>query len=816
MKRSLTLLLGIVAFVPAYFGQVTGFALTGLSLSPNTVLVSCDQEVNIGFSAVTPATNSTVSYDLPYTILGNNFNGFQFQAVVDWGDGSNTLSGGGTSTTGTNISMNPPLSHLYSAPGSYVITTSIYNPANQTYVFDSLYYTVGSCTYQAYAAVGLDCNNDGTIEQNLQNVPFQLIGSNGQVYQNNNQTSGMLQFTNLAPGTYNLQIDPSWLAASGYIVSSSFPSGPITLPNPGVTTYMFTLICNQGAVQLCVGGTVFCDANNNGIFDSNEATLNNVPVVVNGITTYSNANGQYNISFAGVANQYYPIQINPNYLANTNNSISSSAPDSVLAYPCVIGAPPIATNIPFNCISPSTVFCYGGYVFCDDNGNGVFDANESPIAFAPVILYTQNSTSNSVTVYTDSLGYFSYCGSFANTSNVIMAQVSSTWLAYNGIATSPIITLLGSNNGQMNYGLIAINCGGQATTCADMWTTVTPWIGYYQGSTAYIKLNWGNYGPQAANNYTLTLTYPAGVTLNTSSIQNSGYTISGNTITWNLNNASTFFSTYDVITFQVPSGLASGTQHIFSSTINPTGSNTDCAQFNNQGSLLQIVGNSYDPNDKTAATSYNFEGSVFPPDYLDYTIIDPLTYTIRFQNTGTAPAQNIYIIDTLSPNLDINTFTLLESTHPIQVINLGNGVFRFEFNQIWLPDSSTNEPASHGHFTYSIIESASNQFGTEIDNTAYIYFDWNDPIITNTTHHVNSQLESVQELNGALKIHPNPSNKYIDLSLESPNEVLIKDINGKTVFHELVFPNQIIDIEHLKNGIYFIESDNKYGKLIKN
>ena len=176
---------------------------------------------------------------------------------------------------------------------------------------------------------------------------------------------------------------------------------------------------------------------------------------------------------------------------------------------------------------------------------------------------------------------------------------------------------------------------------------------------------------------------------------------------------------------------------------------------------------------------------------------------------------HIYIIDTLSPNLDLNTFTLLESTHPIQVVNLGNGIFRFEFNQIWLPDSLTNEPASHGHFTYRIIESASNQFGSVIDNTAYIYFDWNDPIITNTTHHVNSQIENVHELTSPLQIHPNPATKHIELGLESPEVVLIKDINGKTVYQELVAPNQYIDIEHLKNGIYFIESKNKFGKLIK-
>ncbi len=815
MKHFTILILSFISFIQLSFAQVTGFALTNLVLPPNFNAVSCDQTVNIGFSALSPAPNATYNFDLPYVIQGNNFSGFQFQSVVNWGDGStNSTAGGGTSTTATNIVMNPPLSHSYNAPGTYQIITTVYNPANQTFAIDTVAYTVGYCSYQVYAFVGLDCDNNGTVEQNIQNVPFQLIGTNGLLYQDSSQNT-MLLFTNILPGTYTLQIDPQWLAANGYQVQSSFPGGAITIPNPGVTTSYFTLICNQGQTQLCVGGSVFCDANSNGIQDSNESTVANAPVQVNGFTAYTNANGQYTLSYVGNTNQAYGIQVSPNWIANSTYTVPANAPDSVVANPCSLGTTPVQVNIPLSCTNQSSSNCYGGYVFCDANNNGVMNAGEQPLTFAPVQLFVSPNATTSVTVYTDSTGYFEYCGPFVGTSNVVLAQVSPTWLIYNGYtALTSYVTLMGTASGQIINGSIPVNCGGTTTTCTDLWTTVTPWIGYFQNSTAYIKLNWGSYGPGVAGAYTLTMTYPAGVSPILSSIQNSNYTISGNTISWNLNSASTNFTNYDVILFSVPGGLINGAQHFYTSTITPTGSITDCGTYNNNGSLLQILGNSYDPNDKNASTDYMNEN--YPLGYLDAFVDDALTYTIRFQNTGTAPAQNVYIIDTLSTLLDWTSFTLIEASHPMQVVNLGNGIMRFEFNQIWLPDSTTNEPQSHGHLTYRITELPTNAIMSVIENTAYIFFDWNDAIVTNTTFHQNMWLDNITELESALRIYPNPAQTEIQLDLMVQSVVQIEDLNGKIVYNQVILPGEKINIEYLKPGIYFVETNQQRTKLIKN
>ena len=241
---------------------------------------------------------------------------------------------------------------------------------------------------------------------------------------------------------------------------------------------------------------------------------------------------------------------------------------------------------------------------------------------------------------------------------------------------------------------------------------------------------------------------------------------------------------------------------------------SDCGTYNNNGSLLQILGNAYDPNDKNASTVYMNDN--YPLGYLDEFIDDAITYTIRFQNTGTAPAQNVYIIDTLSTLLDWTSFTLIEASHPMQLVNLGNGIMRFEFNQIWLPDSTTNEPQSHGHLTYRITELPTNAIMSVIENTAYIFFDWNDAIVTNTTFHQNMWLDNITELESALRIYPNPAQTEIQLDLMVQSVVQIEDLNGKIVYNQVILPGEKINIEYLKPGIYFVETNQQRTKLIKN
>lgn len=152
----------------------------------------------------------------------------------------------------------------------------------------------------------------------------------------------------------------------------------------------------------------------------------------------------------------------------------------------------------------------------------------------------------------------------------------------------------------------------------------------------------------------------------------------------------------------------------------------------------------------------------------------------------------------------------------MQVVDLGNGIMRFEFNQIWLPDSTTNEPESHGHLSYRINEIPTNAIMSIIENTAYIYFDWNEAIVTNTTFHQNMWIDGIDELKNQLEIRPNPAQTTIQIELTHPQNVKILNLNGQILMDQEIFPGEHMDIQYLKPGLYMVQTEGKCSKFIKN
>lgn len=136
----------------------------------------------------------------------------------------------------------------------------------------------------------------------------------------------------------------------------------------------------------------------------------------------------------------------------------------------------------------------------------------------------------------------------------------------------------------------------------------------------------------------------------------------------------------------------------------------------------------FDPNDKSASPLGVGPFREVPAD-------TTLSYLIRFQNTGTDTAFNVVLIDTLSPNLDLSTLRPGSSSHPYKWEIYEQGILRFTFNDILLPDSTTNEVASHGFIAYEIQPRTGILPGQVIENKAGIIFDFNAPIITNTVIH---------------------------------------------------------------------------------
>ncbi|MBP7535161.1 MAG: T9SS type A sorting domain-containing protein, partial [Chitinophagales bacterium] len=216
-------------------------------------------------------------------------------------------------------------------------------------------------------------------------------------------------------------------------------------------------------------------------------------------------------------------------------------------------------------------------------------------------------------------------------------------------------------------------------------------------------------------------------------------------------------------------------------------------------------------------------------------------YQIRFQNTGSASALKVVVVDTLPAQLDPATLQLGASSHNYNLsIDGYNGrlMLIFTFNGINLPDSSSNLLGSQGFLKFKIAAKADVPLETTISNNAYIYFDYNEPVITNnawvTIHYfkiddpiavtVTPTATPVISIPNDFKLYPNPSKQHslLDLGKTYENiQVKIETINGQVVYNQqFLQKNQVLlNAEQLDAGIYFVriitQNQNAVLKWIK-
>jgi uncharacterized repeat protein (TIGR01451 family) len=239
---------------------------------------------------------------------------------------------------------------------------------------------------------------------------------------------------------------------------------------------------------------------------------------------------------------------------------------------------------------------------------------------------------------------------------------------------------------------------------------------------------------------------------------------------------------------------------------------TDIDTTNNVYDYCYNVVNSYDPNEKEV-----YPSSVLPG-YNDW-----FTYTVHFQNTGTAPAFNIRLRDTLDSNLDYSSFEFLGASHTAKTNLIGN-VLSVRFENIMLPDSTTDHDGSMGYYQYRVKPLQNLPLGSNIKNTAYIYFDYNPAIVTNTTESKYEVLTSgpTQPLlrGGEIQLYPNPTHNSVTItSKENINNFAMMDLLGNevVVIKNTTTMNKLnVNLEGIPRGIYICKVNGKLaGKVVK-
>lgn len=239
----------------------------------------------------------------------------------------------------------------------------------------------------------------------------------------------------------------------------------------------------------------------------------------------------------------------------------------------------------------------------------------------------------------------------------------------------------------------------------------------------------------------------------------------------------------------------------YTATINPIA--IDETPTDNVFILNQTVVNSYDPNDKIC-----LEGETINPSMIG----DYVHYQIRFENTGTFPAQNVVVKDMIdTTKFDIATLQMVNTSHSCYTRITGNKV-EFIFENINLPfDDATND----GYVVFKIKTKPTLTVNSTISNTAEIYFDYNFPIVTNTATSTYQVLANQDfDFASEFSLYPNPVKNLLSINAKKGLEVQSLEIYN--TFGQLVIakPNfeQIIDVSVLPSGTYFIKASTEKGR----
>lgn len=509
---------------------------------------------------------------------------------------------------------------------------------------------------------------------------------------------------------------------------------------------------------------------------------------------------------------------NPWYVSIPGININPYVPDYVLTGGvAVFGGPPVkficgpdtVYGVLGNYVFPVPDACiYGnisGKVYIDYNNDCAFNGSDVPVVGAQVLA---TATLNSPTIGATTNGYNS------GTNGEYFLQIQESWMTHYDVYIPPNLLFIfpasACNPGTFQFTTLPqanIDFALQCTNNVDVQCysgapmSVRPLIPF--ALQPYVS----NTGCDTASGV-LQLILDNRVTYNAALSSNPATSVNGDTLFWNYSNLNSlsngaYWNSFFAGVHLTPVGTVNiGDTLCFS--ISSTAPAADVNTGNNSYSFCIPVVNSFDPNEKEVTPK-----GIGPQGFIPASSQE-MTYTIHFQNTGNAPALNISITDTLDSDLLPSSFRILGASHSCTPQWIAPNVIRFDFYNINLPDSNANEAMSHGYVRYSIEHAAVLSPGTTIENTAYIYFDSNAPIVTNTVLNTIESPAGVAEqyADEPVVFYPNPGKGWLHAISNDHawNHITVYNVLGAVVFEsDLEVNSNPFDLTHLNDGMYIVK-----------
>jgi len=465
-----------------------------------------------------------------------------------------------------------------------------------------------------------------------------------------------------------------------------------------------------------------------------------------------------------------------------------------------------------------------GKLYIDANSNCIPDPGEIGVAYVPIWIVNAATPADTTWAgWSDDTGHYAL-GLLPGTYTVIANGTSVAgwyWWGWSGSNITPSCPSTGI------YTLTAVagtdyteNFAFQCTTTLDTFDMMAQgWNDeLVRGDTTWLEVwagDWWWDWPYTCTSLTTTVTLTLDPHLHYAGYNTTWGTaptsVSGSTVTWDVTSGSDFFDFYSGVLVYVDSTTVIGEELCNTVYAAPTAL-VDPNLANNTQTFCGYVLASWDPN--SLGVSPQGSGT---PGYIDNETA--LTYDIHFQNTGTAPANNITIDDSLSTNLDLNTLHVLKSSAPVEIYTSGNLV-KFRFNNINLPDSAANPNGSVGNVIFGIMPKPGLAPNTPIPNSANIYFDYNPAVATNAVLNTINNGLGVKHLSTpsmSATVYPNPTDNLVYAKTDDKSDftMTMMDMLGRTVASsKSTSGSAVVSAQSLPTGIYIVTLTNGEGKVL--
>lgn len=434
----------------------------------------------------------------------------------------------------------------------------------------------------------------------------------------------------------------------------------------------------------------------------------------------------------------------------------------------------------------------------DNNGCDATDLSHSNIR---VNVNDGTNTGASFTNNTGNYTFYTQAGNFTLTPSI----ENPSWFTFSPLsATIPFA----NNDNNIATQDFCITANGVHN---DLEVIIVPITPARPGFEAVYKIVYRNKGNQTlSQQYGINFFYNQNLMQFVSSSVSTSQSGNGS-LSWDYTGLQPFESRAILITFlinaptdNVPVNI--GDELTFTTSIMPQAGDENT--LDNLFQFNQTVVGSFDPNNIIC-----IEGEVVPPTEIG----NYLHYVVNFENTGTAPAENVVVkVVVNTTDFDMDSLQLMNTSHPVDARINGN-VVEFIFQSINL------DSGGHGNVLLKIKSKNNLQQGDVVEKKADIYFDYNFPIATND-YETTFQLLSNPgvAIDNSISIYPNPAKNNVNIHCNNTIKTIeLYDVQGRVLQSQVIdSQSSTMDISSKSKGVYFLkvvtEKGIKVEKLVKN